>query len=204
MPALDLLQIPYLGARWFTEVPAAKPRNIRVIVLHSMEAPEKGSTAEACARYFATTDRKASAHYCVDNNSIVQSLQTRDIAYGAPGCNATGIHIELAGYAKQVREQWLDGYGIAMLDLAAQLTFGLSRKFLIPITLLTAHDLQNLQLAKWPKHLGGITTHAQVSRAFGKTDHTDPGGGFPMDHFLTRCLAAARAAETTPPRKATG
>lgn len=40
-----------------------------------MEAPEKSTTAEAVARYFATTATPASAHYNVDDDSIVQSVR---------------------------------------------------------------------------------------------------------------------------------
>ncbi|WP_162795159.1 hypothetical protein [Nonomuraea lactucae] len=37
-------------------------------MIHSMEFPEKGSTAEDCARMFATMTRQASAHVTVDSN----------------------------------------------------------------------------------------------------------------------------------------
>ena len=30
----------------------------------------------------------------------------------------------------------------------------------------------------------GVTTHAEVSKAFKKSNHTDPGLGFPMDRIL--------------------
>lgn len=66
-----------------------------------MEAPEKGDTAENIANYFHTTVKQASAHICVDNNSIVQCVLDNDIAWAAPGANSDGIHIEMAGYAKQ-------------------------------------------------------------------------------------------------------
>lgn len=175
----DFLHIPYVQAKWFTPVDQP-PRHIDFIVLHSMEAPEKGETAEATARYFASgaEGRKASAHYCIDSNSIVQCVQTKDVAYGAPGVNHNGIHLELAGYAKQTREAWLDLYSKATISLAAELC----AKILMPKYSIPAQYADAMKL-KAGGHRG-ITTHAQVSAAFNPGGHWDPGPAFPMDVFL--------------------
>lgn len=176
--SMDFNHIPFVPARWYKP---ATGRDIRKIVIHSMEAPEKCDTAEATARYFATTDREASAHFNVDNNSVVQSVQCKDVAYAAPGANHDGIHIELAGYARQTRADWEDAYSDAMLGIAAELIARvLIPKFKIPILYLSAS-----MMAHKPD-LQGITTHAQVSAAFKRSTHTDPGLGFPITSFLDR------------------
>ena len=46
----------------------------RVVVLHTMEAPEGTNTAENVARYFASGSVVASAHACVDEDSVVVCL----------------------------------------------------------------------------------------------------------------------------------
>lgn len=178
---IDLNKIPFIPAKRFT---VAKPgRHIQFIVLHSMEAPEKGTTAEAVANYFknGSGGRAASAHYCIDNNSIVQCVQTKDIAYGAANANRNGIHLELAGYAKQTRAEWMDEYSQEMLKNAALLCGKLlCPKFDIPII---ATGPAELKRARENTNIKGFTTHAQVNQAFGGT-HWDPGPGFPMDTFL--------------------
>lgn len=174
--SVDFNNIPFVQAKYVKRVDGSRPR--RKLVMHSMEAPEKGTTAEGTANYFKNPPRPGSAHYCVDNNSIVQCVQTRDIAYGAAGANNDGIHIELAGYARQTRAQWLDEYSTAMLKLAAQLcAVILVPKFHIPVVQLTVAQLKNPLSS-------GFTTHADVNKAFKEGDHWDPGPGFPMDIFL--------------------
>lgn len=177
-------KIPFVAAHpsSYRQVPVG--RVIELIVIHSMEAPEKGSTAENVANYFARPSGNpplrppASAHYNIDNNSIVQSIQTRDVAYGARGSNANGIHLEHAGYARQTTAEWLDEYSKAMLMLSAQLCAEvLVPKYAIPIRFLDAATLKK-------GHVRGFTTHHEVSKAFNPGGHWDPGPGFPMDWYL--------------------
>ena len=177
-------KIPFVQAASsvYKQVPVG--RSIQIIVIHSMEAPEKGYTAEAVANYFknGSGGRYASAHYNIDNDSIVQSVQTRDIAYGAKGVNSIGIHLEHAGYARQTRAEWLDPYSRKMLENSACLCAQvLMPKFNIPARWLTASDLKR---ARWDKSIKGITSHAEASRAFNPGGHTDPGKGFPIDIYL--------------------
>jgi N-acetyl-anhydromuramyl-L-alanine amidase AmpD len=174
--AIDYQNIPFVPAKYFGNVDR---KRVDLIVMHSMEASEKGDTAESCARYFANmpASKKASAHYCVDNNSIVQCVQTNDVANAAPGSNHNGIHIELAGYARQTAAEWLDEYSRAMLQNAANLCgLVLCPKWNIPIVYVSAGGLKAGRR--------GFTTHAQVSEAFRRSSHWDPGPGFPMADFL--------------------
>lgn len=179
-----MITIPIINARWLTRVTGNVKRKIQVIVIHSMEAPEKGTTAEACARYFATTDRKASAHYCIDNNSIVQCMMIKNVAYGAKGFNRAGLHLEHAGYARQTREDWLDEYSTSMLKLSAQLC----REILIPRLKIDVRQLSEEEIraiSHGDKIITGFCTHAQITHALRiKGGHTDPGVGFPMNQYL--------------------
>lgn len=170
----DNLAIPFVRARYFN---TANGRKIDLIVIHDMEAPEEPEAAEKVARWFAgTTSPQASAHYCVDNNSIVQCVLDKDIAWQAPGANSNGIGIEHAGYASQRADQWADPYSSAELDLSARLTRHLCASYGIPVAFIPAADLI--------KGKRGITTHWEVSKAFKKTTHTDPGPNFPMAHYI--------------------
>ena len=168
--------VPFLEAAQYTKAAGSNGRVTR-IVIHDMEIAEGNTTAESCANMFHTTTRQASAHFCVDNNSIIQCVDLDRRAWHAPP-NSGSIGIEHAGYASQTRSQWLDPYGIAMLTRSAALTAWLCKVLDIPIVKLSAGDLLN------GKH--GITGHAEVSAAWHQTDHTDPGTGFPWNWYLSQ------------------
>jgi hypothetical protein len=179
----------FVQARWFTET---NGRPIDLLVVHSMEMDEKPDTAEVCARYFATTDTKASAHACVDVDSRVDCVIDKDVAYAAPGANHDGLHLELAGRARQTRAEWLDQYSRRMIEgPAAEWVAAKAKFWRIPLEFLKADALRAGRR--------GVTTHNEVRLAFGKTTHTDPGNGFPMDVLLTRArfLAGSVPAAST-------
>ncbi len=180
--------IPFLQARNYTKANRAKDA-ILWIVIHTMEAAEKGTTAEACAEYFRTTTRQASAHYCIDNDSTVQTVQLHDIAWCAPGANRDGVHLEHAGFAKQSPAEWDDEYSRSMLARSAKLSARLSKDCSIPVQFIDAAKLKaarELQDAgrPVPPELRGVTTHHEVSQAFKQSTHYDPGKGFPMERYL--------------------
>lgn len=176
-PRFDPITVPYIeAANWSRHLPAG-PKS--VIVLHCMEWPETATSAEWCAGFFAGTKGQppqASAHYCVDDDSVICCVPPDRIAWHAPGANANGIGIEHAGYARQSRTQWLDDYSLRMLQLSAALTAWLCKRFTIPAQFIMADHLR--------RGARGITTHAEVSRAFGKSTHYDPGPFFPVTEYL--------------------
>lgn len=177
MTTFDIDALPFIKARHFRATTGG--RQVRLIVVHSMEAPEKGDTAETVARFFQTTEREASAHLCIDSDSIVRCVRDDDVAFAAPGANADGVHLELAGFARQSEPEWLDAFGMLLIDRASAVAAQYCLKYDVPIRQLTNDELAN-------KGNKGIVSHAQVSEVFKKSDHTDPGKGFPWAFFLER------------------
>jgi N-acetyl-anhydromuramyl-L-alanine amidase AmpD len=160
-------------------------RRIDLIVLHTMEMAEDAQAAENCAVWFRNPAARASAHYCVDVDSIVQCVRDQDVAWHAPGANHDGIGVELAGRARQTRREWTDRYSTGMLGRSSALVAGLCRRYEIPAAWLHAADL------KAGKR--GITTHAAVSEAFKRSGHSDPGPGFPFERYLALVRTALRS-----------
>lgn len=175
----------FIQARWYTPGPRRNP--IRKIVVHSAETLERLDTAEAVARYFANhpgvdsrgRPSKPSAHVSADADSRVRSVHDYDIAHAAPGANHDGLHLELAGRAGQSLEEWLDDFSRRTIEgPAADQVAEWVTAHSIPVHFLTAEEMRGNPDA-W-----GITTHFEVSEAYGQSTHWDPGPAFPMGLLL--------------------
>jgi len=150
------------------------------IVMHDMEASEYSGRAESTAAYFANPGdgRVVSSHYCVDDDSVVQCVALADVAYtvgNRPG-NNRGINWELAGFARQTRDEWLDPFGRAMFARMAPYVRADATRYSIPLERRSVAELQAKRK--------GITSHNDLRLAFGVTDHTDPGPAFPWDYLI--------------------
>lgn len=173
-PAEPLPDIPFVQAK---HIGTGRPAGaINQIIIHTAETPKTSTAAKSVAGYFATTDTVASAHYIVDAGSIYQSVKEDDQAWHAAGDNAHSIGIEHAGYAKQSADEWQDEYNQQMLALSARLAADIASRYGIPAVRLTVADLIAGK--------SGFASHADVSKAFKKSDHADPGPNFPWDSYL--------------------
>jgi N-acetyl-anhydromuramyl-L-alanine amidase AmpD len=160
-------------------------RTVDVVVIHTMEVAERPGAAAVCAHWFATEVSQVSAHYCVDSTTVIQCVRENDIAWHARGGNAHSIGIELAGFARQTRKDWADPYSAAVLGRAAGLVADICRRRHLPVRWLTSDDLLAGRR--------GLTGHAEVSAAYKRSDHWDPGPGFPVESFLDRVRWAEQA-----------
>jgi N-acetyl-anhydromuramyl-L-alanine amidase AmpD len=170
----------FAPAKHFTNVD--RTSELRHIVIHTAESAEVFTAAEALAAWVSGPNApRASWHYAVDADSITQSVEDRLVAWHAPGANRSGIGIELAGRAKQSALEWKDDFSQATLERAARLVAYLCKKWSIPV--------RSVSRAGLIAGDAGITTHNEVTHAFGKSTHTDPGEHFPMDWFVGRVKA---------------
>jgi len=192
-PLFDPDAIPYVEAANWSRQLGAQPKIW--IVLHCMEWPDTSTGAEWCANFFAgregMTPPKASANYCVDDDSIVCSVRPELVAWHAPGANQKGIGIEHAGFARQTRPQWLDEYSLRMLHRSAKLSAWLCQRFGIPARFVTADLLR--------RGVPGITTHAECTRAWPEKGgtHLDPGPFFPIREYVDFVSEAGEAKGVT-------
>lgn len=182
----DVGNYPFLKAKHFY---TGRQRKIRLIVLHTMESPEKGTTAEDVARYFQNIDREASAHLCIDNNSIVRCVHDADTAFAAKSANADGLHIEHAGKAGQSDEQWDDAYSRATLGLSAKAAAAWARAYDIPVRRLTPAQIKAGER--------GFCGHNDVQAAYPSSGHYDPGPNFPWTEYLQAVRTYLGIAPTT-------
>lgn len=167
-------------------------KHVQFVVIHDGETDEGTTAAEGMAKWFAQDHgpgRRSSAHRSADTDSIASSVALKDTAFGAPGVNNTGIHIEHAGRAGQSASQWDDAASRLILANGAQAAAEASveatpltadRK---PIPAVWLTDAQ-LRAAQTNPRIKGFITHRQASRVLGGT-HTDPGPNFPSDRYMT-------------------
>lgn len=177
------MSIPFVPAK--NQGPARPNGAILLIVIHTMEAPEKPHTARNVALWFAGTQApQASAHYCIDADEIVQCVKEDVVAWAAPGANRYGIHLEHAGYASQNSGDWQDDYSTRMLNRSAALAADIAKRHGIPVAKLSALDLHDPNATGFCGHWD-----VTVGRNAGK-GHTDPGFFFPWDRYLAMVASA--------------
>lgn len=183
---------PYLGPAAHTTAGDNKP--INRIVIHSTVSPCVAGGARTIADYFRSETAGGSAHYVVDPSEVVQVVYDGVIAWHAPP-NQHSLGIEMCdtpgpvpgdarGSArfKAARQswRWLRPAQRQLLTRTAKLAAALCAAYDVPAVFLTPEDM-----AAGRK---GITTHANVSLAFGQSTHWDP-GFWPRRRFMRKVRA---------------
>lgn len=159
--------------------------HIAYLVIHvtqeSVRDATKRLSARNVARYFAGKSSGGSTQLVVSDLDCYQTLSDLVIPWGAPPLNTSGVHIEICGRVEWSRKRWLLHY--LAIRRAAYKSAIRCKRWRIPPRLLDEGDLRRIG-SNPPSGKGGVTTHVAISRAFGQTNHGDPGIGFPMDIFL--------------------
>lgn len=149
---------------------------VKLIVVHSTE----GATAKGAESWFAnpipiSAGGPGSTQVVVGPDGCYRTLPDNVVPYGAGSpANNLGLHIELAGFAKWTRDEWLAQD--STLRLAAAQIAAWSASYGIPLEYI---DASGLLAGKT-----GVTTHLQATNAWHATTHVDPGPNFPMDVLL--------------------
>lgn len=103
---MDDLQIQFVQARNYTKGPRRK--GIDLIVVHTMEAPQKGNTAENIANWFASESApQASAHYCLApwTRVLCEDLVWRPIGDVAEGARLVATEEHTPGMGGRTLQQ---------------------------------------------------------------------------------------------------
>lgn len=153
-----------------------RPGPPTLVVVHCTE----GATAEGAARWFQNPRAQGSAHVCVDDEVVFRCIADSNTAFHAIGVNEIGLGLEIAGFARWSRDEWL-AHSPRVLE-AARIHAGWNRLYGIPLV---------------ESFTRGYHSHAGLPR----NDHTDPGAGFPWDVYLQAVRDFMAGSEPAPERK---
>lgn len=169
----------------------------RLLVVHTSEGSEGNASAENLCSYMALpgdridpTDGSrfgASYHYVTDTDRVLPATPDNVVAYAAAGANNDGLHVCIPGKAGQTRDQWLDGISRAYIGQCAAVMVDLALAYAIPLRSLPVVDIV--------RGVAGYCGHVDISNAYHRSDHTDPGPSFPWD------VLADDIAALTPPEE---
>lgn len=153
--------------------------------------------AVAMARYQLSPAAGGSYHGVIDREGV--TARENDDAYIPWAAmftgNRAGWHWSLAGQAAFTREQWLARP--KQLAKLAEVLASYAKAYDIPLI-----KRDHIQLVAG-KH--GVAGHADISKAWKESDHTDPGVNFPYDVVIAdanKILTAGTAPTPAPERPA--
>ena len=132
-------------------------------------------TAEAS--YATRRTDGVSSHFYVDRDSVTQSLDTNARAghAGSGNGNENAIAVEITGANGWSRAQWLEN--VAWAELGRVLAY-VCRSYGIAVRRASVGEMQSNPKVK------AFYGHDDMRRAWGGTDHTDPGSNFPWDRLF--------------------
>jgi N-acetylmuramoyl-L-alanine amidase CwlA len=168
---------PFISARWHGG--KQKPR---LIVLHSTVGPTRAGSAKAVAEYFANRpeDDRVSAHYVVDESNRFQCVGDHTVAYHC-GYNQDSIGVEMCDYPSHTsKARWSNPEHRHLFTNTAHLV----------ARLCLVYNIRPYYVPAWKLKLGikGVTTHAEMTKAFNRSTHWDP-GAWPRYRFMREVRA---------------
>jgi LysM repeat protein len=186
------LKGPHIQAAGYTRGRSfVEAKEVDWLVLHTAE----GAKDEvALGSYFAGTTKGSSAAGVGQDGGYASYVNYADTAWCAPPLNQEAEHLEICGFAKWTRAEWLAQK--AMLETVAKWIAWRCTVRKIPIRFVSSPKVGT----------SGVTGHVQVNNVYRKSDHWDPGPQFPWDVVIARALAIAAPppAVTTPPSVTVG
>ena len=176
---MDLSAIPYIPARNGPGLTPIDARPADIIVMHSMECPPDDIHVTNWVNALnAPTGGNFFAHYYTGPNVVYQVAPTGRTEWHCGNGNEVAgkwtLGVEQAGYAAQTRDEWI---AAGSLHTASPLVAALiANGHGAPVWLEVADLLR--------PGVRGVTSHNNMSHAFGGSDHTDPGPNYPHDLLL--------------------
>jgi peptidoglycan hydrolase-like protein with peptidoglycan-binding domain len=174
--------------------PNCKPwgRPVVALIFHDEEFPEKDFSDIDVGNFFSKISTGASTHGVHSRVSSTGCVRYGWAAWhsgaGDP-YNGQTEGYEHDGYAHQTRAEWLDPYGVELLERSARHMAKRCHELGIPVRKIDAAQLNHALRTQNPAD-GGICSHHDITIAASvRGGHTDPGANFPWDYYIDRVRA---------------
>jgi len=165
--------------------PSSSRNGARVIwvAVHTAEGIRKASDLKA---YFDRSTN-SSAHACADDNVLLDHCVPYDrAAWTLRRGNPISDNLELCGFAKWTRDEWLTHHK-GMLNHAAAWIRSRCVARGIPI--------RKIGPAEVAKNQSGVFGHVDYTNGKRDGTHWDPGPGFPWDYVINRAAGGGDAVQ---------
>lgn len=157
-----------------------RPANVPLFVVHTFEG-NPNISADDMARYQLSPAAGGSYTGVIDRRG--RTARENDDNYipwsAMPTGNRLGRHWSLAGRAAQSRAEWLEQ--LPQLTALARVIAHDAAEYGTKLKKLTTGEVFR---ARNDWSIRGVCGHADISKAFGESDHWDPGPNFPYDVVL--------------------
>lgn len=170
---------PHIQARSYSRGRTLRERKaVNILVVHSAE----GATDETSLGSFFSRATTGSSNCGIGQDGGYASyVNYADTAWANPPLNQESDNVELCGFARWTRAQWLAHP--KMLETLARWLAWRAAVRRIPLVLLSAADVRAGK--------AGIADHRTVNAAHKASDHWDVGYSFPWDVVLPRAKQIA-------------
>lgn len=163
------IRVPRVHRNWLGRMSTHGKHRPRRIVIHSTESYDREgpSDVDGVFGFWQRQGRGLGAHLVIDAEGITgRGAYATQMTWAVAGANTGSIHIELIGFAKFSRLDWMRLSRRRQLNVAAKWCAWYCHRFGIRPARST---------------VSGICRHADFPGT-----HWDPGPGFPMRWFLWR------------------
>jgi hypothetical protein len=144
------------------------------VTVHTAEGIRKASDLKA----FFDRSTNSSSHAVADDATLLDNLVPYDrAAWTLRNGNSRSDNLELCGFAKWTRNEWLDQHQ-GMLNNAARWIRSRCQARGIPIVKLSPADVRAGR--------AGVIGHVDYTQGTNDGSHWDPGPGFPWDVVIAR------------------
>ena len=166
---------------------------IRLLILHTSEGSEGLISAENLTVFIASprsATNLASYHYVFDTDCVRPCVPDDYVAYATGGANHDGLAACYPGKAYQSAAEWNDEISNLQHEQAARWLADKALQYGIPLVRLTPAQIVAGQR--------GVCGHVDVTNAYHKSTHTDPGPHFPWDKVIDRARQFTSPIDPTP------
>lgn len=161
-------------------------KKVRLLVVHTAEGAR---TVESLGAWFSQPARGVSSHAGIDDKRIETYVPYDMAAWTARGANAIADQVELCGFAKWTREQWINEHP-KMLELLAGWLKERATARGIPLRKLTPAQVAAGE--------SGVIAHVDWTVGMKDGTHTDCGTEFPWDHVMALATGGAPTPKDVP------